>query len=122
MRRMLDPKELGGGGGSAIHTYRIVVDYYCWFLSFTTKDYGYKIGEKTDIPEDFYTNDYYKELLSEGYHPAGGYYNGDKLDLISSYVYISTDYTIGGYRPSTKVTTGSTLNIENRVVSIVQLN
>ena len=121
MRRMLDPKELGGKG-SVIHAYRIVVDYYCWFLSFSTKDYGYEIGKKTDIPTDFYTNDDYKDLLSEGYHPAGGYYNGDKLDLISAYVYISTAYTIGGYRPSTNVATASMLNIKNRIVSIVQLN
>ena len=93
MRRMLDPKTIGGGGGgSARHAYRIVVDNYCWFLSFTAKDYGYEIGKKTNIPNDFYTNDNYKDLLSDGYHPAGGYYKGDSLDLIVSHVFISTNY------------------------------
>ena len=124
MRRMLDPKEVGGGGSTAParHAYMIVISDYCWFLSFTTNDYGYEIGSKTDIPSDFYTNDRYKDLLSKGYHPAGGYYNGDSLDLIVSYVSIHTGYSIGGYRPSTKATASSRLNIQNRIVQIIQLN
>ena len=113
-------KELGGG--SARHTYRIIVDTYCWFLSFTSKDYGYEIGKKTEIPSDFYTNDDYKDLLSQGYHPAGGYYNGDSLDLIVSHVEISDKNWIGGYRPSNKNTTESLFNIKIRTVKIVQLN
>ena len=120
MRRMIDPKELGGGG-SAIHAYRIIVSDYCWFLSFTEKDYGYEIGKNTDIPSDFYTNDEYKDLLSQGYHPAGGYYNGDQADLIVSHVNISTRYWIYGYRVSTKTTTGSLFNMKDRIVKIVQL-
>ena len=118
-------KELGGAGGSVRHAYRIVVNYYCWFLSFSTKDYGFEIGKKTDIPQDFYTNDDYKDLLSEGYHPAGGYYDVDQLGLICSYVYVSAipnNYTIGGYSVSEKRTLGYTLNIKNQIVAIVQLN
>ena len=125
MRRMLDPKTLGGGGGStapARHAYRIIVDTYCWFLSFTEKDYGYEIGKKIDIPRDFYTNDNYKDLLSKGYHPAGGYYNGDSVDLIVSHVQLSQRNWIGGYRPSDKTTTESLFKIQNRIVQIVQLN
>ena len=119
MRRMLDPKE---AGGSASHAYRIIVDTYCWFLSFSSKDYGYEIGKKMNIPSDFYTNDNYKDLLSKGYHPAGGYYNGDSLDLIVSHVQISERNWIGGYRPSDKITTESLFNIQRRTVKIVQLN
>ena len=115
-------KELGGGGGSARHAYRIIVDTYCWFLSFTEKNYGYEIGKKIEIPSDFYTNDNYKDLLSKGYHPAGGYYNGDSLDLIISHVEISERNWIGGYRPSDQTTTESLFNIQKRTVKIVQLN
>ena len=115
-------KELGGGEGSVRHAYRIIVDTYCWFLSFTPKDYGYEIGKKTDIPSDFYTNANYKDLLSTGYHPAGGYYNGDSLDLIVSHVQISERNWIGGYRPSDKSTAESLFNIQGRIVKIVQLN
>ena len=117
-------KELGGGGGegSVRHAYRIIVDTYCWFLSFTPKDYGYEIGKKTAIPSDFYTNANYKDLLSTGYHPASGYYNGDSLDLIVSHVQISERNWIGGYRPSDQSTTESLFNIQRRTVKIVQLN
>ena len=116
-------KELGGGGGgSAPHAYMIIISDFCWFLSFSTNDYGYEIGSKTDIPADFYTNDRYKDLLSNGYHPAGGYYNGDDADLIASYVIISTNYTLGGYRPTSKITANTRLNIKNRIVKIVQLS
>ena len=121
MRRMLDPTKVGGG--SARHAYRILIDNYSWFLSFSTKDYGYKIGELTDIPNDFYTNDNYKDLLSDGYHPAGGYYNGDKADRLASFVLIFTgDYTIGGYIVADKRNARFTLNIKNRIVKIIQLN
>lgn len=121
MRRMLDPKELGGGGGSARHAYRILIDTFCWFLSFSEKDYGYEIGKKRDIPSDFYTNDYYLDLRSKGYHPAGGYYNGNEADLIVSYVRLS-DNTIAGYRQSSKYTASFELKLQNRNVNIIQLN
>ena len=100
MRRMLDPKE---AGGSTRHAYRIAINDFCWFLSFSKKDYGYEIGKETNIPKDFYTNDDYKDLLSKGYHVAGGYYD----DLIVSYVFISTSFSIGGYKPSSTTTTSS---------------
>lgn len=123
MRRMLDPKTIGGGGGSARHAYRIVFDDYCWFLSFTEKDYGYQIGQKTNIPKDFYTNDIYKDLLSNGYHPAGGYYNGNNTDMLASFVNIySTGYDIGGYLVADKRNARFNLNLENRIVKIIQLN
>ena len=122
MRRMLDPKELGGST-PARHAYRIVISDYCWFLSFTKKDYGYDIGQKTDIPADFYTSDNYKDLLSQGYHPAGGYYNGNSSDTLASFVLIyNSDYSIGGYMVADKRTAIFGLNIKNRIVKIIQLN
>lgn len=121
MRRMLDPKTIGGGGGSSRHAYRILIDTFCWFLSFSEKDYGYEIGKKRDIPSDFYTNDYYQDLRSKGYHPAGGYYNGNESDLIVSYVRLS-DNTIAGYRQSEKGTVSVQMKLQNRTVNIIQLN
>ena len=115
-------KELGGGG-SARHAYRILIDSYCWFLSFTEKDYGYKIGESTDIPTDFYTSDNYKELLYQGLHPAGGYYNGNEADMLASFVEIYTGgYNIGGYVVADKRNARFRLNIQSRIVKIIQLN
>ena len=121
MRRMLDPKTIGGGG-TPRHAYRIVIDNYCWFLSFTENDYGYEIGQMINIPEDFYTNDKYKDLLSTGCHPAGGYYNGNNADRLASFVQISTGYSIGGYLVTDKRNASFQLNIQNRIVKIVQLN
>ena len=73
MRRMLDPKEAGGSTAPARHCYRVLFDSL-WYIAITSKDYGFKIGEKTSVPSDFLTNDKYKELRSGGIHPAGGMY------------------------------------------------
>lgn len=111
-------KELGGG--SERHVYRIRVNDFCWFLSITSKNYGYEIGQNTNIPEDFYTNPIYQDLLSNGYHLAGGYYNGNQADLIASYVRLPG--AIGGYRPETKNTAISTFSLQKAIVKIIQLN
>ena len=122
MRRMLDPTKVGGGG-SARHAYRILIDDYCWFLSFTEKNYGYKIGEKTDIPTDFYTSDNYKDLLYQGIHPAGGYYNGNSTDRQASFVTIyKGSYNIGGYIVTDKRNARLSLNLQQRIVKIIQLS
>ena len=68
-------KELGGGPTApARHAYRVLFDG-SWYIAITSKDYGFKIGEKTFVPSDFLTNDKYKELRSGGIHPVGGAYN-----------------------------------------------
>ena len=75
MRRMLDPKEVGGGGGStapARHVYDIVVNGSCTYTVYTTKDFNFPIG-KEQIISDFATNDEYKELRAIGTYPATGY-------------------------------------------------
>lgn len=121
MRRMLDPKE-AGGSTPARHAYRITIGYDCWFLSFSTKDYGFKIGKENPRPSDFFTNDSYKDLLSEGIHPAGGYYNGDSNDLLMSNINIlPTKILARGYSPSLKDTSGGQINIQNKIIYIIQL-
>lgn len=64
----------GGGGGSTttIHVYSILIDHLCHYEVYTTKDYDFTIGKVQTII-DFKTNDTYKELRTEGQHPASGY-------------------------------------------------
>ena len=118
MRRMLDPKEVGGS--STRHAYRILFDSL-WYIAITSKDYGFEIGEKTFIPSDFSTNDKYKELRSRGIHPVGGLYK---------YTTIPTDLrlqsaigiiNVSGY--DIRNSQGISLSISlKEATSIVQLN
>ena len=85
MRRMLDPKTIGGGGGgsSAIHAYRLIEKSSFWYISYTSKDYDqFKIGKMMDAPTDFLSNDEYNELLSIGTHTAGGIIKDSGYDHI----------------------------------------
>ena len=73
MRRMIDPKTIGGGGaGSARHGYRIKNNYDYYYIVYSTKDYNFEIGKSNSIT-DFNTNDNYKELRSSGTYPANGF-------------------------------------------------
>ena len=76
MRRMIDPKEIGGGGSTApaMHAYRINNNNNYWYIVYSTKDYNFEIGKLTFI-EDFDRNDNYKELRSSGVYPANGFVN-----------------------------------------------
>ena len=71
MRRMLDPKTIGGST-PARHGYRILVKGNFYYLAYTKKDYPL-VGNSIDV-NDFKTNPYYKELRENGDYPAGGYY------------------------------------------------
>lgn len=75
MRRMLDPKEVGGGGSTAParHGYMVVIDYSCFYTVFTTKDYDFKVGQYTQVNN--IASDEYKELYKPGYYPCGGYFD-----------------------------------------------
>lgn len=122
MRRMLDPKEVGGNSTPAMHGFMITISYDCWFLSFSTKDYGFEIGKEYIRPDDFFTNDSYKDLRSKGIHPAGGYYDGDSSDLlISSINILPTKYLARGYIPSSKTSSAMEINIQNKVIYIHRL-
>ena len=74
MRRMLDPKELGGGGSTAParHGYRIIINDKLHYEIYTTKDYDWTIGEKINISSKLWTDNNYKELRSPGTYPASG--------------------------------------------------
>ena len=68
-------KELGGGGGEGTprHVYMVKLIDECYYTVYTTKDYNFPIGQSTGRISDFKTNDNYKELRSNGLHPAVGY-------------------------------------------------
>ena len=84
MRRMIDPKTLGGGGGltaPARHWY-CITDYNkrTYYTIITTKDYDFPIGKFTAI-ENFWTDDKYKPLHAAGSYPGAGLmpYGGEKI-------------------------------------------
>ena len=85
MRRMLDPKELGGGGSTtpARHAYRINNNNNYWYIVYSTKDYNFEIGKSNYIGSDFDTNDNYKELRSSGIYPANGFVNLSETTYLS---------------------------------------
>lgn len=74
----------GGGVGSAMHGYMIIIKNILYYLIYTEKDYNLEIGVKTEI-SNFFGNEDYKELRAYGSYPAGGYYfyNGNNLILPS---------------------------------------
>ena len=109
MRRMLDQKELGGGGsGTARHGYSVVIGNHIHYEVYTQKDYDLKLRKATYI-SDFSTNTKYQELRSDGVYPASGYYNkndqkviGDKVHVmeIESSGFHTADYYVIGYNLS----------------------
>lgn len=62
-----------GGGGTPRHVYMVSIIDECYYIVYTTKDYDFPIGQYTGRISDFKTNDNYKELRSNGWHPAVGY-------------------------------------------------
>lgn len=73
MRRMLDPKTIGGGSTApARHWYCITNNNKrAYYTIITTKDYDFPIGKFTEI-QDFWTNDKYKPLHAAGSYPGAG--------------------------------------------------
>ena len=119
MRRMLDPKE-AGGSTPARHAYRILFDSL-WYIAITSKDYGFKISEKTSVPSDFLTNDKYKELRSGGIHLAGGMYNYTTIPTELRVQSAIGTINMTGY--DVKKSQALSLSISlNRATDIVQLN
>ena len=110
MRRMIDPKELGGGSGTAMHGYSVVIGNRVHYEVYTKKDYDLKLREPTYI-SDFSTNSKYQELRSNGVYPASGYYyKNDNEKFICDKVQVSeiesggfhtADYYVNGYNLST---------------------
>ena len=108
MRRMLDPKEAGGGGSTAParHGYSVVIANRIHYEVYTQKDYDLKLREATYI-SDFSINPKYQELRSNGIYPASGYYyKNDNQKIIGDKIQVSeressgfhtADYYIQGY-------------------------
>lgn len=120
MRRMLDPKEVGGSTAPARHCYMVLLDSL-WYIAITSKDYGFKIGENTPVPSDFLKNDKYKELRSGGIHPAGGMYNYTTIPTNLRVQSAIGTINMTGY--DIKNSQGISLGIPlNKVSDIVQLN
>ena len=118
-------KELGGGsGGTESHCYRIKINSFCWFLSYTTKNYGYRIGENVNIPNDFFTNTNYNDLRSIGYHPAAGAIILENRLLIVGGLQITNndEYIIYGNYNDTNQGITMTINIKTKTLNIVQLS
>ena len=111
MRRMLDPKEVGGSG-KTIHGYRIYPstgNVNCYYIVYSEADNNWEIGEKKNVQ---YFPVRHKELLKPGYYPAGGYFEsgtGDKIIVSQMYVSVSKsvfpivyDLTTNTYKESSK--------------------
>ena len=122
MRRMLDPKTIGGGGGStstAMHGYSVVIGDRIHYEVYTQKDYDLELREATYI-SDFSTNPKYQELRSNGLYPASGYYYkndktkiiGDKIQVneIESSGFHTAEYYIQGYNLSNNSYEGTTIS------------
>ena len=126
MRRMLDPKELGGGSTApARHAYRINNNNNYWYIVHSTKDYNFEIGKSNYIGSDFDKNDKYKELRSSGIYPANGFVNlSETVHLSVMQIKIDTSlsypYKIQG-RKSDSGTFSSTNERALFAVSIVKL-
>ena len=126
MRRMLDPKEVGGSTAPARHAYRINNNNY-YYIVYSTKDYNFEIGKSIYIGSEFDSNDNYKELRSSGVYPANGFINYSspegsylsvmqvKIDTSSSY-----PYTVQGRR-SNDGQLATTLELKLYSASIVKL-
>ena len=117
MRRMLDPTTLGGGSTTTIHVYSVRIDDLCHYEVYTTKDYGFTIGSVQTII-DFKTNDNYKELRTEGQHPAAGYIEispGGHKRIVGS-IEIGSSWFVKGYdltqgEPRTYITESTNFTI-----------
>ena len=105
MRRMLDPKELGGSGaGSARHCYYVEVDGEFIYIVNTEKNYNFIIGKSTRV-RDFMTNPDYEELHAGGkksfsdyrFYPAIGTYKAGSLQMLVNSIGIYDNSTASLY-------------------------
>ena len=119
MRRMLDPKEVGGGTGSARHCYSVDVDGQFIYIVNTEKNYNFTIGKKKRV-SDFMTNPDYEELHAGGsksfsdywFYPAIGTYKATKTSAL-----VIVNY-LGIYDNNTCVVQGTSLDSSNTSVSV----
>ena len=121
MRRMLDPKEAGGGR----HCYRMIMENSFYYLIYSAKDYDFKVGVKTSI-QNFYSNEDYKELRAPGSYPAGGYYiHTDNSLIVPTEVKLkpNTDmYNVIGVNIATNIAANISLTLIYPNPSVIKLS
>lgn len=121
MRRMLDPKEVGGGR----HGYRVLVKNSFYYLIYTSKDYDLEVGLETNIP-NFYDNEDYKDLRTSGSYPVGGYYvHKDNSQIVPTEITLKANDPLTIYLKGLNAGTNTPINIPvswiNIKVSIIKL-
>lgn len=118
MRRMLDPKEVGGSTAPERHCYRIDINNAFHYIVYTTKNYGWPIG-KMIVVGNFDTSDKYAELRAVGCYSAGGVYTSGSSATIVNYFEINGNnkYTAYGYNLATKEYTEVSVDIITRQMS-----
>ena len=104
MRRMLDPKE-AGGGAPARHAYRIYIYDSACYVVYTTEDIpSLKLRQLTTI---YYGDEEYKAIQLTGAFPLSGYVNNDAGDLLIT-EYIDVKDKFGGFAYTYNITKGTT--------------
>ena len=122
MRRMLDPKEVGGGGNptQARHAYRIHIYDTACYVVYTTEDIpSLKLRELTTI---YYGDEEYKALQLTGAFPLSGYLKNDAGDLLIT-KYIDVKNKLAGFAYTYNITKAQeeTMPISFRYVKVSKL-
>lgn len=122
MRRMLDPKEVGGNTAPSRHGYMVVIDYDCFYEVYTTKDYDLKVGQYTQVNNI----DEYKELYKPGYYPCGGYFDWTSKKILACTLQFLHDDTfkvmgLDLKDPSQNMRYSAQTQLSNCIVRIVKL-
>lgn len=125
MRRMLDPKTIGGGNTTpARHGYMVVIDYILFYVVLTAKDYAFKVGQQTEVGD--IKSDEYKELYQPGYYPCGGYIGRlEKKILASTFQILNNDtFKVSGLDlkdPAQNMSYNVQTELSSHVIRVVKL-
>lgn len=89
-------KELGGGGGSTIHAYMIILSGTFYYIAYTSRDFAFTIGQESATIDNFADSADYDELKTAGVHPAAGFIHSaqDSADMIVGQVNIIDKFDI----------------------------
>ena len=120
MRRMLDPKEVGGGGGGGtIHGYLIIIDDMIQYETFTTEDFGGEINEPKTI-SGFWASTQYQTLRQNGTYPSSGVYTTNDRTIVAQQVEIKLGVPyVKGY--DIKANSRIKYNVSNSQVKLAKM-